>query len=245
MYSTQPSSYGSVAPPSVSSHVVGRAVGADGAEVGVIVGLGDRLGLALPSLPMSTINRRRGDPARSPSSTTSFAAARASRRARAASAAASPLLSSVVSASSIASAPATCGVAMLVPLHATKPAASPATALVIATPGACKSTHAPKLENDARSSALSVAPIVSALVLAAGVESHASASSLPAATVTATPAAAAASTAATNASPVQPDNEQLPPRLSDATAYAAPPPSARAASSQSTTYSRPATMTDV
>ena len=57
----------------------------------------------------------------------------------------------------------------------------------MSTPGAKRSTHDPRLENDARRSSRSVAATVSAVGSRAGEESQASSSSLPAATATVTP----------------------------------------------------------
>ena len=81
-----------------------------------------------------------------------------------------------------AATPATCGEAIEVPLSTAVCVSLPLYADVMPAPGAKISRHAPKLENEARASAVVVAPTVSAVGTRAGDELHASALLLPAAT---------------------------------------------------------------
>ena len=74
----------------------------------------------------------------------------------------------------------------------------------MSTPGAKRSTHDPRLENDARRSSRSVAATVSAVGSRAGEESQASSSSLPAATATVTPSSMRPRIAASTFSPAGP-----------------------------------------
>src|SRR3989441_11045162 len=95
-----------------------------------------------------------------------------------------------------AAAPATCGVAMDVPLMVLVARSPVSQSDVVFTPGAKISTHGPKLENDAMLSLMSVAPTVSASGALAGEVLQASgAPELPAATAYTTPAAIEFSTA--------------------------------------------------
>src|SRR2546425_917656 len=95
-----------------------------------------------------------------------------------------------------AAAPATCGVAMDVPLMVFVDWSPVFQSDVVFTPGAKISTHGPKLENDAMLSLMSVAPTVSASGALAGEVLQASgAPELPAATAYTTPAAIEFSTA--------------------------------------------------
>ena len=87
-----------------------------------------------------------------------------------------------MSARKSAAAPATCGDAIDVPLSEAVAVLLVYHAERIATPGAKRSTHEPKFENEARRSALSVAPTVSASPVRAGDTLHAFWFSLPAAT---------------------------------------------------------------
>ena len=77
-----------------------------------------------------------------------------------------------------ATTPAACGAAMDVPLRRRVPPLPPRVD-VMDTPGANRSTHAPKLEKPARVSLLDVAPTVMALAARAGEALQASLSSLP------------------------------------------------------------------
>ena len=97
--------------------------------------------------------------------------------------------------STSAAAPATCGVAIEVPLSVAVALSLPAPAEGMFTPGARRSTQAPSLENAARASVGPVAPTVRAAGAAAGEYWQASAWSLPAATTTVRPAATAVATA--------------------------------------------------
>jgi len=91
------------------------------------------------------------------------------------------------SPSSSAAAPATCGEAIDVP-DSSSVAVSPVyQSETMSTPGANRSTHEPRLENEARLSSRPDAATVSAAGSRAGEDSQASSSSLPAATVTLTP----------------------------------------------------------
>lgn len=91
--------------------------------------------------------------------------------------------------------PATCGVAMDVPLIVFVAVFELYHADVMFTPGALMSTQLPKLENDANPSLMSVAPTVIALGSLDGDELHAFAVLLPAATAYTTPAAVELATA--------------------------------------------------
>src|SRR5437764_648479 len=93
-------------------------------------------------------------------------------------------------------------VAVVLPIHAD----------VMPTPGALKSTHVPKLENDAKASLIVVAPTVSALGALLGDSLQASPALLPAATAKTTPEVMALSTAALSV------EEKPPPTLMFATA---------------------------
>src|SRR6266540_3228298 len=108
--------------------------------------------------------------------------------------------------------PATCGVAIDVPLILAVASGSVMPTDVMSTPGANRSTHLPKFENDAFLSWSSVAPTVIADGSFAGEPSQASALSLPAATAYVTPESTDAFTAASSASSAPP------PRLMLATA---------------------------
>ena len=94
-----------------------------------------------------------------------------------------------------AAAPATCGVAMEVPLIEAMAVVEAVPADVIPTPGAYRSTQAPKLEKDAWRSDASLAATVSALGTRAGELVHASTAELPAAATTVTPSLTRAWTA--------------------------------------------------
>src|SRR5687767_5370953 len=80
-----------------------------------------------------------------------------------------------------ARAPATCGVAMDVPLMVLVAVSLPIQAEVTLSPGAKMSTQVPQLENQARASVLLVAATVIASGVRAGVLLQASPLSLPAA----------------------------------------------------------------
>src|SRR5690348_2694434 len=82
-----------------------------------------------------------------------------------------------------AATPATCGAAIEVPLIVLVAVLLPIQSEIMSTPGANRSTQAPKLENSGRWSAEFVAPTVIAVGVLAGENPHASASELPAATV--------------------------------------------------------------
>ena len=106
--------------------------------------------------------------------------------------------------SSSAAAPATCGAAIEVP-DSSSVAVSPVyQSETMSTPGAKRSTHDPRLENDARRSSRSLAATVSAAGSRAGEESQASSSSLPAATATVTPSSIKPRIAASTFSPAGP-----------------------------------------
>src|SRR5262245_57066743 len=108
--------------------------------------------------------------------------------------------------------PATCGVAMEVPLIVLLSASPVFQDEVMLWPGAKMSTHPPKLENEARASVLVVAPTVMASAARAGEVLHASLLSLPAAIAYTTPAATERRTASSSA------RSAPPPRLMLATA---------------------------
>src|SRR5262245_19674482 len=84
-------------------------------------------------------------------------------------------------------APVTCGVAIEVPLIVFVAVSLVFQAEVIELPGAKRSRHVPKLENEALASVLVVAPIVFAAATRAGEVVHASALELPAAIAYETP----------------------------------------------------------
>src|SRR5687767_9075643 len=111
-----------------------------------------------------------------------------------------------------ATTPALCGAAIDVPSIVLVAASLVFQADVMATPGANQSTQAPMFENHARLSALSVAPMVSALGALAGDCVQASIALLPAAMEYVIPAAIEAATAASRS------GNELPPRLMLATA---------------------------
>src|SRR5215212_5854683 len=85
-----------------------------------------------------------------------------------------------------AATPATCGVAIDVPLMVFVAVSLDAQAEVMLEPGATMSTHVPKFEKLERASLLVVEPTVMAAPTRAGEEPHASALLLPAATANVT-----------------------------------------------------------
>ncbi len=111
-----------------------------------------------------------------------------------------------------AAAPATCGVAMDVPLIVFVAVVPVYQADVMLEPGANRSRQVPKFENDERASVLVVAPTVTAAATRDGEPLQALVFSLPAATAKVTPALIALPTAVSRA------EEGPPPRLMLATA---------------------------
>lgn len=111
-----------------------------------------------------------------------------------------------------AATPATCGEAIEVPLNVAVAVSELNHDDRIPEPGAKRSRHAPKLENDARASVVVVAPTVIAFAARAGEELHASALLFPAATAIGTPELDRLFTAVSSAL------EMPPPRLMLATA---------------------------
>src|ERR1044071_558116 len=111
-----------------------------------------------------------------------------------------------------AATPATCGVAIEVPLIVFVAVSLVCHADVMLDPGANRSTHVPKFENDDRTSPLVELPTVSAWETRAGEELQASALLLPAAIAYVTPAVTERRTASSSAV------DAPPPRLMLATA---------------------------
>ena len=111
-----------------------------------------------------------------------------------------------------AAAPATCGEAIEVPLIVRVAVVEPIQADKIPEPGAKRSKHEPKFENDERESVVVVEPTVIAFAARAGDELQALALLLPAATAIATPEFERLFTAVSRAL------EAPPPRLMFATA---------------------------
>jgi hypothetical protein len=108
--------------------------------------------------------------------------------------------------------PATCGEAIDVPDFTDDAVEEPIHAEVMFDPGAKRSTHGPKFENDERASADVEDPTVIATASPAGDDKHAFELELPAATTNVTPSATPRCTAMSS------EEDRPPPRLMFATA---------------------------